>query len=232
MRYRYRTLSLVLMAATLLMTWGCDGEDLTTTSSTILKRRLPSPSSQMEGGFGVTASPSDPPVATASATPSATPTVEPTPDPTPEESPTDPPDAQPDPTPEPSPTPEPTPTATPTPEPSPTPTPGPTVLRVVVSPSSATLNAGAPSGSNASGFVSSLRLSATVTMSDGSTHSQVAWASLDPQRVVVAPDGTVRALATATPGEVSIIATAVGSTVSGSATVTVTSNGRVNVIVE
>ncbi|HEY9899572.1 MAG TPA: hypothetical protein V6D00_10360 [Pantanalinema sp.] len=68
-------------------------------------------------------------------------------------------------------------------------------------------------------------------MSDGSTHDRVVWSTSDPARALVATDGTVHAPSTATAGPVSITATALGASVAASALITVTTAGRINVIV-
>lgn len=131
-----------------------------------------------------------------------------------------------------SPTPSPTPTQTaPTPTPTPTESPSaaPTILRVMVSPTAYTLFVPAPGGTNASGYVSSVTLSATVLMSDTTTHGDVTWSSSDPAKATVDADGTVKARQE---GLVTITATAAGSSVSESATVTILSQGRVRVIAQ
>lgn len=186
----------------------------------------PASSASATPGSGINAaiekdkSPSPSPMVTASPTPSPAPTQ---PDPT--ETPADP-------TPEPTPTATPTPEPTPSPTPTPTPTPAPHAVSVAVSPAQATINSSPKSGPPAPGFVTSVRLAAVVTMSDGATHSNVVWTSADARRAVVGQDGKVTAPSTATAGDVFVTATASDSTVSGKATVTVVTDGRVNVVVE
>lgn len=64
-------------------------------------------------------------------------------------------------------------------------------------------------------------LSALVTMSDNSKHSNVTWTSSDPSRATVA-NGTVTVAPGASAGTVTITATAAGSSVAGTATITIT----------
>ncbi|MBM3267295.1 MAG: Ig-like domain-containing protein [Candidatus Sericytochromatia bacterium] len=142
----------------------------------------------------------------------------------------------PDPTPTPLRTlpPEPVITPSPTPTPTPTPTPQPTAFptSVKVAPKTGELNAKAPTGTNLPGFVSTMKLSVVVTLSDAATTSVVDWTSSDPLRVTVGSDGTVTALASASPGDVTITATAKGSSLSDKATITITTKGRLDVTVE
>ncbi|HEY9899577.1 MAG TPA: Ig-like domain-containing protein [Pantanalinema sp.] len=103
---------------------------------------------------------------------------------------------------------------------------------MAVSPTSATINALPPSGPGAPGYVTTVQLFATVTMSDGSTHGRVTWSSSDPARVRVAPDGTVQAPSTATAGTATVTATAQGTSLTASALITVTTDGDLFIIVE
>ena len=193
-------------------------------------------------GQGATPSPTPTPSPSSAPTPSPTPSSAPTATPTPSYSFGTPGPASPGPTPTPTLTPSPTPTApgsTPTPTPavtsSPTPSASPTplaALQVVVSPGVAVLDVPAPQGSDAPGYVSAVQLAATVTMADGTTNSAVTWASSDTSRATVDASGLVAAAASAPPGQVIVTATASGSTASGSATISIRSDGTVDLMVQ
>ncbi len=104
----------------------------------------------------------------------------------------------------------------------------------MVSPKSVSLNVPDPAGSNADGFDSTMLLTATVTMSDGQTHSVVTWSTSDGGRVTVGAGGWVSVVDGALPGVVTITASVGGpqGELSDSATVTVTNLGGLTVIVE
>lgn len=158
-----------------------------------------------------------------SARPSATPfrpTPVPTPNPTPRR------------TLPPEPTDSPTGSPAPTSTPAPTPTPEPTAFPVGVAiwPKIYTLNAQAPGGGNAAGYVSTVQLRAVVTLSDSATNSLVVWTSSDPGRVPVSESGLVTAMASASAGQVVITATTANG-LTDTATIEVTRKGRLNAIV-
>ncbi|MBO9541446.1 Ig-like domain-containing protein [bacterium] len=100
----------------------------------------------------------------------------------------------------------------------------------MVTPREATLNAQSPFGTNAPGYVSTLRLSVDVTFSDATLGHTATWTSSNPARATVASDGTVTVPSTATPGQVTIRAEAGGFF--DEALIHVTTVGDVFLIVE
>lgn len=220
-RAGFRTLASVV-AGLLPVVWGCAvvpddfGQRIQTTRTGSPPASTAPPGSGNSKEVGGDIKPETSPQPTGSP---FRPTPAPTPSPTPRR--TLPPEQTEDPTPTPSPS------ATPTPTPEPTAFP----VDVVVSPSSATLNAQAPGGSNAGGYVSTVQLEAVVSLSDSATNSAVVWTSSDPGRVPVSASGLVTAQSSASAGEVTITATA-GNGLTDTAVIHVTTKGRINVIVQ
>jgi hypothetical protein len=105
-------------------------------------------------------------------------------------------------------------------------------LAVMVSPNEGILNAQAPDGLNAPGFITALPIRATVMYSDRTTDEAVRWSSSD-RRLGVYHDGKVVSGVDAPAGRLTLTATALrdGRT-SGSATFVITTYGQADVSIE
>jgi hypothetical protein len=102
----------------------------------------------------------------------------------------------------------------------------------MVSPNEGILNAQAPDGLNAPGFITALPIRATVMYSDRTTDEAVRWSSSD-RRLGVYHDGKVVSGVDAPAGRLTLTATALrdGRT-SGSATFVITTYGQADVSIE
>ena len=172
-------------------------------------------------------SPSPTPTTGTSASPSPTPTTSTPPTPSP----------NPTATAKPSPTPSPTPTPTPTPAPTPTPTPAPNAVSITsIAPTAPmpVINS-IPSifvpgtGAGTDVYPTSVRLKATVLMSDASTTSSVTWWSDNPLGALVDSTGLVSAVSES---GVYIWATSLDGRASGSFTINVLRGSAAAVTVE